>query len=239
VTHANGLLFPIEGALSGIILGGTRLSQLCVLFIPFCALQVAAFTAARIFWNSRVYGYIALGSILSQGALWFQLGGGLFGFRMDFLAYCFMASGQPECYDFSILIGRSAVASGKLIIVVIPILIHNWNAIAWLLRRSGRCGPREVYGPPIWASKIWLGIYRFILLIRLTGFADYSRLQKIPTLEATIDTSESSEMAPASFQRADNYYEIRVNTSSIRLPPAGQVHIRLRRMWHVPESSLN
>jgi hypothetical protein len=64
-------------------------------------------------------------------------------------------------------------------------------------------------------------------LIRLTGSADYSRLQKIPTLEATIDTGESSQTAPASFQRADNYYEIRVNTSSIRLPPADQVHIRL------------
>jgi hypothetical protein len=86
--HANGVLFPIEGALSGIILGGTRLPQLCVLFIAFCALQVAVFTAARMVWKSRVYGYIALGLILSQGTLWFQLGGGLFDFRMDFLAYC-------------------------------------------------------------------------------------------------------------------------------------------------------
>ena len=86
--HANGVLFPIEGALSGIILGGTRLPQLSVLFIAFCALQVAAFTAARIVWKSRVYGYIALGLILSQGTLWFQLAGGLFDFRMDFLAYC-------------------------------------------------------------------------------------------------------------------------------------------------------
>jgi hypothetical protein len=64
-------------------------------------------------------------------------------------------------------------------------------------------------------------------VIQLTGSADYSRLQKIPTLEATIDTSEGSQTAPASFQRVDNGYEIRVNTSSIRLPPAGQVHIRL------------
>jgi hypothetical protein len=64
-------------------------------------------------------------------------------------------------------------------------------------------------------------------LIRLTGSADYSRLQKIPTLEATIDTGESPQTAPATFQRVDNGYEIRVNTSSIRLPPADQVHIRL------------
>src|SRR5271165_6652132 len=72
--HNAGVLFPIEGALSGIILGGTRLPQLCVLFIAFCALQVAAFTAARIVWRSRIYGYIALGLILSQGTLWFQQG---------------------------------------------------------------------------------------------------------------------------------------------------------------------
>src|SRR5215469_10950674 len=47
-SHAAGVLFPIEGALSGIILGGTRLPQLFVLFIAFCALQIAAFTTARI-----------------------------------------------------------------------------------------------------------------------------------------------------------------------------------------------
>ena len=103
--HANGVLFPIEGALSGIIFGGTRLPQLCVLFIAFCALQVAAFTAARIVWKSRVYGYIALGLILSQGTLWFQLAGGLFDFRMDFLAYCLYG-----VWAAAVLIGRSAVA---------------------------------------------------------------------------------------------------------------------------------
>jgi hypothetical protein len=86
--HAGGVLFPIEGALAGIIVGGTRLPQLCVLFLGFCGLQVAAFTAARTVWERRVYGYIALGLILSQITLWFWQGGGLFDFRMDFLAYC-------------------------------------------------------------------------------------------------------------------------------------------------------
>ena len=86
--HGAGVLFPIEGALSGIILGGARLPQLCVLFVAFCAFQVAAFTAARIVWKSRVYGYITLGLILTQLTPWFQQAGGLFDFRMDFLAYC-------------------------------------------------------------------------------------------------------------------------------------------------------
>ena len=83
-----GVLFPIEGALAGIIIGGTRLPQLSVLFLGFCGLQVAAFTTASAVWERRVYGYIALGLILSQITLWFWQGGGLFDFRMDFLAYC-------------------------------------------------------------------------------------------------------------------------------------------------------
>jgi hypothetical protein len=86
--HAADVLFPIEGALAGIIIGGTRLPQLCVLFIGFCGLQVAAFTTARAVWERRVYGYFALGLILSQITLWFWQGGSLFDFRMDFLAYC-------------------------------------------------------------------------------------------------------------------------------------------------------
>jgi hypothetical protein len=87
--HAAGVLFPIEGALAGIIIGGARLPQLTVLFISFCALQIAAFATARTIWKDRVYGYIALGLILSQITLWFPEGGGVFDFRMDFLAYCF------------------------------------------------------------------------------------------------------------------------------------------------------
>jgi len=186
-SHAAGVLFPIEGALSGIVLGGTRLPQLSVLFIAFCALQITAFTTARIVWKSRDYGYIALGLILSQGTLWFQTGGGLFDFRMDFLAYCLYgvwASGIVRSRLFltpywsigcgligaflvlnrfltvTYLLGVSAgfavacsiiaifwrsdpelaarmrcrfrhlgLSTSLLIIVVLPILINNWNAI--------------------------------------------------------------------------------------------------------------
>ncbi len=86
--HAAGVLFPIEGALAGIIIGGPRLPQLGVLFLGFCGLQIAAFSVARGIWQRRAYGYIALGLILSETTLWFWEGGGLFDFRMDFLAYC-------------------------------------------------------------------------------------------------------------------------------------------------------
>ena len=81
------MALPIEGALAGLVLGGARLPQLCVLFIAFCALQVVAFTTAQAVWRHRIYGYLVLGLILSQSTLWFWAGG-LFDFRMDFFAYC-------------------------------------------------------------------------------------------------------------------------------------------------------
>jgi hypothetical protein len=208
--HANGVLFPIEGALSGIILGGTRLPQLCVLFIAFCALQVAAFTAARIVWKSPVYGYIALGLILSQGTLWFQPAGGLFDFRMDFLAYClygvwaaavlrsrlfldpywsiicgligaflvlnrfvtaayllgvsagfavacgtmaFFWRGDPEpAFRMQRRLRHLGLSTGLLIVVVAPILIYNWNAI------SGYYVVQHVVGEEKYARAAELGI---------------------------------------------------------------------------------
>jgi hypothetical protein len=84
--HASSLAFPIEGAFFGLVLGGTRLPQLCVLFVAFCALQIFAFTNAQKAFGDRVYGWITLGLILSQSTLWFWAGG-LFDFRLDFLAY--------------------------------------------------------------------------------------------------------------------------------------------------------
>jgi hypothetical protein len=154
--HADGVLFPIEGALSGIILGGTRLPQLCVLFVAFCTLQVAAFTAARIvpFSAFAATFYVRPTATISD-----------------------LSGGWIPSHGFSIEFSRDVLERFRL--------------------------------------------------IQLAGSADYSRLQKIPTVEATIETGESSQTAPASFQRLDNGYEIRVDTSSIRLPPGDQVHIRL------------
>ncbi len=185
--HAAGVLFPIEGALAGIIIGGTRLPQLSVLFLGFCGLQVVAFTTAKAVWERRVFGYIALGLILSQITLWFWEGGGLFDFRMDFLAYCLYgvwvcAAIRSQLFlhrywslgcgligaflvlnrfvTFTYLVGVSAgfalicgiiaifwrkdsdlasrmrrrlfnlgLSTVVLIVVVVPILIHNWRAI--------------------------------------------------------------------------------------------------------------
>jgi hypothetical protein len=84
--HPNGLAFPIEGAIVGLTLGGTRFPQLCVNLIAFIVLQAFAFNTARRVW-SRSHGYALLGLILCQTTLWFWAGG-LFDFRIDFSAYC-------------------------------------------------------------------------------------------------------------------------------------------------------
>ncbi|HYY27473.1 MAG TPA: hypothetical protein VE860_06005 [Chthoniobacterales bacterium] len=86
--HSTGLGLPIEGAISGLLLGGVRLPQLCVLFFAFVLLQLLAFATARAVCRRTGYGYMAVGLILCQTAAWFWAGG-LFDFRIDFFAYCF------------------------------------------------------------------------------------------------------------------------------------------------------
>jgi hypothetical protein len=82
-----GVALPIEGALSGFVIGGARLPQLLVLFLEYCALQIFGFATARSLWGSRVYGYMMLGLILCQITPWYW-SGGMFDFRLDFAAYC-------------------------------------------------------------------------------------------------------------------------------------------------------
>ena len=84
--HYSGLALPIEGAIVGLMVPGTRLPQLCVNLIAFVALQAVAFSTARKAWSST-NGYAALGLILCQATPWFW-SGGLFDFRMDLSAYC-------------------------------------------------------------------------------------------------------------------------------------------------------
>ncbi len=86
--HPTGVALPIEGAISGLLVGGTRLPELCVLFFAFVLLQIFAFVTAHAVWRRRGYGYMIVGLILCQTTAWFWAGG-LFDFRMDFFAYCF------------------------------------------------------------------------------------------------------------------------------------------------------
>jgi hypothetical protein len=85
--HVNGLLLPIEGALSGIVLGGTRFPQLAVNFVFFIVLQLFVFKLGKEIFGARAYGYLLLGLVLAEASPWYW-SGGLFDFRQDFSAYC-------------------------------------------------------------------------------------------------------------------------------------------------------
>jgi hypothetical protein len=85
--HNNSVAFPVEGALFGLFLDVPRLSRLCVGFVAFAALQFCIYSAARDVWKRRAYGFAALGLVLCQSTGWLWAGG-LFDYRMDFLAYC-------------------------------------------------------------------------------------------------------------------------------------------------------
>jgi hypothetical protein len=85
--HPTGVALPIEGALSGLILGGARFPQLGVNLVLFFALQVVAFYSARSLFGSRFIAYMLVGLILCQATAWLRAGG-LLDFRIDFAAYC-------------------------------------------------------------------------------------------------------------------------------------------------------
>jgi hypothetical protein len=146
--HAAGVLFPIEGALAGIIIGGSRLPQLGVLFLGFCGLQIAAFSVAKRIWQRRAYGYIALGLILSETTLWFWEGGGLFDFRMDFLAYCLYGIWACAVLRSQLFLHRFwSVGSG---LIGAFLVLNRFVTIAYLLGVSAGfaivCGIFAFYG---------------------------------------------------------------------------------------------
>jgi hypothetical protein len=146
--HAAGVLFPIEGALAGIIIGGPRLPQLAVLFVGFCGLQIAAFSVARRIWQRRAYGYIALGLILSETTLWFWEGGGLFDFRMDFLAYCLYGIWASAVLRSQLFLNRSWSLGCGLIGAFL--VLNRFVTVAYLLGVSAGfaivCGIFALYG---------------------------------------------------------------------------------------------
>jgi len=103
--HPTGVALPIEGAISGLLVGGTRLPELFVLFFAFVLLQIFAFVTAHAVWRRRGYGYMMVGLILSQTTAWFWAGG-LFDFRMDFFAYCFYGIWACAVVRSDLFLGR-------------------------------------------------------------------------------------------------------------------------------------
>jgi hypothetical protein len=132
--HANGLLLPIEGALSGLLLGGTRLPQLLLNYLFFIAIQAALFYTAFAVFGRRAYGYAAVGLILCQLTPWFWAGG-LFDFRMDFCAYCLFGIWTCSVMRSKIFLSRPwAICSG---LAGAFLVLHRFLTITFLVGISG------------------------------------------------------------------------------------------------------
>ena len=85
--HTNGLLLPVEGAVSGLIFGGGRLARLLVNFAALAGMEVMVFFTVLRMGFRRDLAMAALGLILCQNIPW-EDAGGLLDFRLDFMAYC-------------------------------------------------------------------------------------------------------------------------------------------------------
>ena len=77
----------LEGAVMALIFGGSRLPRLFVNFALLCLAQIVVFETMRTQTGRSIYGFAAIGLLLSQAFL-FQPAGGLFDFRLDFAAAC-------------------------------------------------------------------------------------------------------------------------------------------------------
>ena len=128
--HPSGLGLPIEGAVSGLMLDGARLPQLCVNFIAFVALQVVVFRTGRFIGGRRVSGYALLGLILCETTPWFWAGG-LFDFRMDFFAYCLYGIWACQVIQSNLLLNRRRTIWSALIGAFL--IIHRFLTIIYIL----------------------------------------------------------------------------------------------------------
>jgi hypothetical protein len=127
--NPNGLLLPIEGALSGIVFGGTRFPQLLVNFLFFIGLQLLAFALVKNIFNHRAYGYLLVGLILCEGSPWYWPGG-LFDFRQDFSAYCLYGAWTCAVLRSGIFAERRwSIAAGAIGAILV---LHRYLTIVYL-----------------------------------------------------------------------------------------------------------
>ena len=141
--HATGIALPIEGALSGLIMGGARFPQLFVNFVLFLVLQGVAFHAARTLWGRR-NGYLLVGLILCQATAWLGAGD-LFDFRIDFIAYCLYGIWACAVLRSKLFLDRRwAVACG----LIGAFLVLHWfvTAVYLLVVYSGFAAVCAVIG---------------------------------------------------------------------------------------------
>jgi hypothetical protein len=166
--HSTGLALPIEGALAGLAVGGARLPQLLVLFLTFCALQVAAFFTARAIWNSRASGYMLLGLILCEITPWYW-SGGLFDFRMDFSAYCLYGIWVCLVIHSNLFLDRRwAIGCG---LIGALLVLHRFLSLVYILGvAAGFAGFCLVIallwrGNRDFAGRMWRRFYNLVLSV--------------------------------------------------------------------------
>ena len=84
--HANGIGFTVQGALLG-LLSPSRTAIISINLIYFAALQLVLFLTVRARTNRPALAWIAVGLVLSCGALYVNPGG-IYDYRIDFAAMC-------------------------------------------------------------------------------------------------------------------------------------------------------
>jgi hypothetical protein len=128
--NPTGVALPIEGAIAGIIIGGTRFPQLCVNYVLFFVLQAVAFYTARSLSGNRFYGYMLVGLILCEATVWCKAGG-LFDFRIDFMAYCLNGIWACTVLRSNLFLDRRwAIGSG---VIAAFLVLHRFLTLAYFL----------------------------------------------------------------------------------------------------------
>jgi hypothetical protein len=151
----SGIALPVEGALLSLVFDHGRFSFLLVNLVGFAVLQVSVFYTGQAAWRHRAYGYLALGFLLCQLTPWFWAGG-LFDFRMDFIAYCLfgmwtctaLRSGLFLDRNWAIatgLLGALLVANRFLTTVYLVAISAGFGLVCAFTRPANVAAPREYW----------------------------------------------------------------------------------------------
>jgi hypothetical protein len=85
--YPTGVLLPVVGAVAVGLTGAGRLAALSLNFLAFAGLQALMFHTVRVKTENVALACASVALLLCQGVMWFWAGG-LFDFRIDFIAYC-------------------------------------------------------------------------------------------------------------------------------------------------------
>ena len=125
-----GILLQYEAALSSLIFGASRLNALFVNFINYVFLQILFYVSIkRIANNDTAFSLLCLGLLLAVGTP-FLIFGGIFDFRLDFLAFCLFGSFAASVVTSNAFENRRwALVSGALGGLVI---LSRFNTVIYM-----------------------------------------------------------------------------------------------------------